>query len=73
MLILEGLELNWVQYQINHGIEMGHDSNSVVWMTVELAFGILERIKIGFMFGCIETECSRDADVTVVLRAHKEG
>ena len=52
---------------------MGHDSNSVVWMTVELAFGILERIKIGFMFGCIETECSRDADVTVILRAHKEG
>jgi hypothetical protein len=27
MLILERMELNWVQYQINHGIEMRYNSN----------------------------------------------
>jgi hypothetical protein len=55
MSILEGMVLNWVQYQINHGIEMDHDSNSVVWMTIEVAFGILESSQIGFVFGCTET------------------
>jgi hypothetical protein len=36
--------LNWVQYQISLGIKIGHDSNSVVWMTIQLAsYEILER------------------------------
>jgi len=43
--------LNWVQCQINHGIEMGYDSNSVIWTIIELAFGILE----SFLFGCTQT------------------
>jgi len=34
MSILEGMELNWVQYQINHGIEMRYNSNSIVWMSL---------------------------------------
>jgi len=28
---------------ISLGIKIGHDSNSVVWMTIQLASGILER------------------------------
>jgi len=31
---LEGMELNWVQYQISRGIEMRCDSNSIVWMSL---------------------------------------
>jgi hypothetical protein len=26
------MELNWVQYQISHGIEMRCNSNSIVWI-----------------------------------------
>ena len=29
---------------------MCHDSNSAVWMTIKLAFGILESSQIGFLF-----------------------
>ena len=41
--IFKDIKLYWVQYQISLGIEFGHDSNSVVWMTIQLASGILER------------------------------
>jgi hypothetical protein len=34
MLILEGVELNWVQYQISHVIEMRCNLNSIVWMSL---------------------------------------
>lgn len=34
MLTLEGIELNWVRYQTSHDIGIGHDSNYVVWMTI---------------------------------------
>ena len=34
MSILEGMELNWDQYQIKHGIEMRYNSNSFVWMSL---------------------------------------
>ena len=34
MFELEGMELNWVQYQISRGIEMRCDSNSIVWMSL---------------------------------------
>jgi hypothetical protein len=47
--------LNWIQYQTNYGIQMSHDSNSIIWMIIELAFGILQSNQIGFLFGCIET------------------
>jgi hypothetical protein len=30
--MLEGMELNWVQYQISHNIEMRCNTNSIVWM-----------------------------------------
>jgi hypothetical protein len=32
MLILEGLVLNWLQYQISHGIALGQNTKSIVWM-----------------------------------------
>lgn len=50
MSILEGLVLNWVQYQTSHDIER-HNSNSVVWMTIAMSFGILSS-SIQFLFGC---------------------
>jgi hypothetical protein len=34
MSILEGVELNWVQLQISHGIEMSCNSNFIVWMSL---------------------------------------
>ena len=34
MSILEGVELNWVQLQISHGIEMRCNSNFIVWMSL---------------------------------------
>jgi hypothetical protein len=34
MSILEDKELNWVQYQICHGIEMRYSPNSIVWMSL---------------------------------------
>jgi hypothetical protein len=34
MSILEGMELNWFQYQISHVIEMRCNSNSIVWMSL---------------------------------------
>jgi hypothetical protein len=33
-LILEMMELNWVEYQIRHGIEMRCNSSSIVWMSL---------------------------------------
>jgi hypothetical protein len=33
MLILERTELNWVEYQIRHGIKMRCNSNSIVWFS----------------------------------------
>ena len=44
MSILEGLVLNWVQYQFTHGIEMGRNSNSNVWMAITFCFGICSSI-----------------------------
>ena len=41
--IFKDIKLYWVQYQISLGIEFGHDSNSVVWMTIKLVFRIIER------------------------------
>jgi hypothetical protein len=34
MSILERMELNWVEYQIRHDIEMRYNSNSIVWMSL---------------------------------------
>jgi hypothetical protein len=34
MSILEGMDLNRVEYQISHGIEMRYNSNSIVWMSL---------------------------------------
>jgi hypothetical protein len=34
MSILEGMELNWFQYQISRDIEMRRSSNSIVWMSL---------------------------------------
>ena len=34
---------------------MCHDSNSAVWMTIKLAFGILESSQIRFLIACTET------------------
>jgi hypothetical protein len=34
MSILERMELNWVEYQIKHGIEMRCISNSIVFMSL---------------------------------------
>jgi hypothetical protein len=34
MSILEGKELNWIQYQTNYGIEMRCNSNSIIWMSL---------------------------------------
>jgi hypothetical protein len=31
---LERIELNWIDYQIKHGIEMGYNSNSIVWISL---------------------------------------
>jgi hypothetical protein len=50
MLILEGMELNWVEYRISHGIEMRCNFNSIVSMSpycsLELC-GLYPRIKRG--------------------------
>jgi hypothetical protein len=35
MLILEDVELNWVQYQISHAIKMIYNFNSIVWMSLD--------------------------------------
>ena len=37
---LEHTELNWPQYQINVVMEMGTNTNSAVWLYVELLVGI---------------------------------
>jgi hypothetical protein len=34
MSILKDMELNWVQYQISHSIEMRCNSNSIVWISL---------------------------------------
>lgn len=40
---MEVIELNWVQYQLNIGIEIEHSTNLVVWMyIIELDVGIWE-------------------------------
>jgi hypothetical protein len=26
--------MNWVPYQINHGIEMGYNSTSIIWISL---------------------------------------
>ena len=44
MSILEGMELNWVQYQISHDIEMRCDSNSIVWMSLNWSFELCSLI-----------------------------
>ena len=55
MSILEGMELNWVQYQINHGIEMRYNSNSIVWMSLYWSTS-METTQFIFMFGCTSME-----------------
>jgi hypothetical protein len=41
MSILEGIELNCIEYQINHGIKIRCNCNSIVWMSLywSLEFG----------------------------------
>jgi hypothetical protein len=35
MSILRGMELNCVQYQISHGIEMRYNFNYIVWVSLD--------------------------------------
>jgi hypothetical protein len=41
MYVIGGLELNWVQYQINQRIEMDSDTNSAVWLCTIFLDGII--------------------------------
>jgi hypothetical protein len=34
MSILEDMELDWIQYQISHAIEMRCNSNFIVWTSL---------------------------------------
>jgi hypothetical protein len=44
------MELNWVEYQIIHGIEMRCNSNSIVWMSLNWSLelcGLIPRNTVG--------------------------
>jgi hypothetical protein len=42
MSILEMMELNWVENQIRHGIEMRCNSNSIVWISLNWSLELCE-------------------------------
>ena len=42
MYELRAMELNWTEYQISLGIEMGLKSNFIVWLHLDLPVGIHE-------------------------------
>jgi hypothetical protein len=58
MSILEGKELNWIQFQISHGIGMICNSIFIVLDVAELEFGILRSNSTQFRGAtlCIERE-----------------
>ena len=51
MFVLEASVLNWFQYQFNKETVMDMNTNSLVWMLIELAHGILVRFQYQIMFG----------------------
>jgi hypothetical protein len=61
------MELNCVQYQISHCIEIGCDFNYIVWMSLYLSLESLERNQFRFEFGCTQaSNCYLLASSTLV-------
>jgi hypothetical protein len=59
MLILEDVELNWIQLQISHGIEMSCNFNYIVWMSLNCSLKLcgLFPLNIRGVVLCIVREC----------------
>ena len=51
MFVLKGSVLNWLEYQFSKEIEMDRDTNSLVWLSTELAHGISMRFQYQIVFG----------------------
>lgn len=51
MCVLEAFVLNWFQYQFSKETVMDMNTNSLVWMLIELAHGISVGFQYQIMFG----------------------
>lgn len=51
MSVLRASVLNWFQFQFSQETVMDTNTNSVVWMPIELAYGILVKFQYQIMFG----------------------
>ena len=56
MSILEAYVLNWLQFQFSQEDVMDMNTNSDVWVFVELVHGILLRFQYRILFGCQNME-----------------
>ena len=51
MFLLDASVLNWLEYQYNKEIEMDKNTNSFVWMLMELGYRIAVSFQYQIMFG----------------------
>ena len=58
--------MNWLEYQFNKETEIDMNTNSVVWMYIELAHGIILRFQYRIVFGCQTLELH--SNITICIK-----